>query len=646
MTCRNTSFILIAARANIDCRFLKKHFRKITHPRFDSMSLRIPCYLLAVLMLAACSKESPSPETFQSAARPAPEVTADTIYQNGRIYTVNDSQPWAEAVAIRDGRFIAAGSNAEVTRYAGPETTLVDLEGQFVMPGLIDTHTHPFVDGLKELGDLSFDFSDRTASLEEMQRQIAAYAEANPDREWIFGGMWPKGVFPGENAMRQDLDAILPDRPICLMDQGGHAYWCNTRALEISGVMDPDFDAPAFSIIERDENGVPSGTIRETALGHVKSFMPKPTLQMHLEAIGIVQQIFNAAGLTAHRTATGTEGGLKALSVAAEAGDLTMHWGVGLDVNYLESTYSFEERMQQIANRKQYVTEFVKTDYAKIFIDGDLNGFGILLLEPFSGTEEYGNLTIDPANASSWLQDFDKQGISVQFHAIGDGSIQVVIDAMEATAQANGGKLNTRHYPDHNGLPTVSQINRMAELNGLIGFAPYFGFTFPGIHESYDQFVGPERVKRLQPLRTALDAGAVIATGTDWASLPQIPFSIIEGMLHRRNPWVAEGESVVNDASQAISLEEAVRAYTLGGAYALLRENDLGSIEVGKYADFIVLDRNIFEIPIDDIDSTDVLQTVFNGKVVYVRGESVETDGLESGPDRVLEERELDITDH
>lgn len=584
--------------------------------------IRISLAAVIAVSIAACSPAN-QPNTESKEATPKDAV--DTIYTNGKIYTVNEAQPWAEAIAVKDGRFVAVGSRADVEAMAGDATKVIDLGGQFVMPGLIDTHTHPFVDGLKELGDLSFNFESAEATLEEMQRQISEYAEANPDREWIFGGMWPKGVFPGEDAMRVDLDAVVPDRPICLMDQGGHAYWCNTMALEVSGVMDPDFVAPPFSIIERDENGVPSGTVRESALGHVKSFMPRATPQMHIDAIKIVQSMFNAAGVTAHRTATGSEDGLKALQAAAADDLLTMHWGVGLDVNYLESTYSFEERVQQIANRKKYESEYVKADYAKVFIDGDLNGFGIRMLEPFEGTEdEYGNLSIDPSNAAKWLTDFDQQGISVQFHAIGDGSIQVVVDAMEAAAEANGGKLQTRHYPDHNGLPTEEQIARIVELNGLIGFAPYFGFTFPGIHESYLQFVGPERLDRLQPLRTALDAGAMIATGTDWAALPQIPFPIIEGMLHRRNPWLPEGESVFNNPDQAITLDEAIRAYTLGGAFALLREDELGSIEVGKYADFIALDRNLFEIPIDDIDSTVVLRTVFAGRTVYESGENAE----------------------
>ena len=552
----------------------------------------------------------------------APAVAApDTIYTNGRIYTVDESNAWAEAVAIKDGKFVAVGSAADVAALAGDSTEIVDLGGQFVMPGLIDTHTHPFVDGLKELGDLKFDFEETPASVEEMQKQILAYADANPDREWIYGGMWPKGIYPAESAPREDIDAVVADRPVCLMDQGGHAYWCNTLALETAGIMDPDFEEPEFSIIDRDENGVPTGTVRETALGHVKGFMPRPTDEMHLEAIDIVQGIFNAAGVTAHRTSTGSVDGLKALQIAAGDDKLTLHWGVALDVNYGESTYSFDERWEQIDARKQYESEFVKADYAKIFIDGDLNGYGILLQEPFAGTDdEFGHLSIDPENAKKWVTDLDQRGISVQFHAIGDGSIQVVIDALQAAADANGGKLNTRHYPDHNGLPSKAQLKQIKELNGLIGFAPYFAFTLPGVYESYMQFVGEERLERLQPLRWALDEGLIVGTGTDWASLPQIPFSLLEGMLHRRNPWVPEGEGPVNGADQAVSLDEAIRTYTIGGAHALLREDELGSIEVGKYADFIVLDRNLFEIPIDDIDSTEVLKTVHAGRVVFEHG--------------------------
>jgi predicted amidohydrolase YtcJ len=193
------------------------------------------------------------------------------------------------------------------------------------------------------------------------------------------------------------------------------------------------------------------------------------------------------------------------------------------------------------------------------------------------------------------------------------------VEALEAAAEANGGQLNTRHYPDHMGFISLDQINRLLRVNEIIGFAPYFSFTFPGIHESYLQYVGKERLWNMQPARTALNAGAILGTGTDWSSLPQDPWPLLEGMTNRKNPWDTNSES--NNPAESITLQEAIHVYTLGGAHALLKEDKIGSIETGKYADFVVLDRNLLEIPVDNIDSTEVLKTIFSGKVVFEQSE-------------------------
>ena len=563
------------------------------------MKTKLSVLLIALVTLFACSQQ--------------PKETADTIYTNGKIYTVNEAQPWAEAVAIKDGKFMKVGSIADVETLKGENTEVVDLEEKFVLPGFVDTHTHPFVDGNKAFGQLTL---DNPKSLKDIQDQVLAFSEANPDLEWISGGMWPKGLFEGENAMREWLDEVLPDRPINLMDQGGHSYWCNTKALELAGMMDSDFVAPKFSIIERDNNGVPSGTIRETALGYMKRVMPKPTPELYAKTIDYVQKTFLKAGVTAHRAATGTEEGLKALKIAAEKDGISLHWAISMDVNYLESVYTFEECMQQIENRGKYASEFVQVDFAKLFVDGDLNGYGIKMVEPFEGTkDEYGKNSIEPKELTRLVTKFDQDSISVQFHAIGDQSIEYVVEALEAAAKENGGKLKTRHYPDHLGFITKDQIDRMVKVNGLIGFAPYFSMTFPGIHESYLQFVGKERLWRMQPIKTALDAGAIVGTGTDWNSLPQDPWPLLEGMVSRKNPWDANSET--NNPDENITLEQALNVYTFGGAHALLMEKEIGSLEEGKYADFIVLDRNFFEIPIEDISETKVLKTIYSGKEVY-----------------------------
>ena len=566
------------------------------------MKTKLTVLVIALVTLFACNNQ--------------PKETADTIYINGKIYTVNEAQPWAEAVAIKDGKFIKVGSTNVVEAFVGENTTIVDLEGQFAMPGFIDTHTHAILASIEKLDWLQFD--PMPTSLEEIQRSLKAYAEENPDIEWIQAGNFPKGLFDKENPHRTWLDEVVSDRPVTILDQGGHSKWCNTKALEVAGMMDPDFEVPEFGIIERDEDGLPSGTIRETSLGHMGKFIPPITPELYGQSVNYSQELFNSSGITAHRSADGEIEHLKILKKMSDEGSLTMHWAMSLDINYYNSTYTFDERMDQVDNRKQYAAEFLAVDFVKIFVDGDLNGYGIKMLEPFEGTsDQYGKYNMDPEKVIQLTKKFDKEGISVMYHAIGDASIEIVAQALEAAAEQNGGKLNTRHYPDHTGFITQDQIERITKLNGLIGFAPYFAMTTPGIHDSYIQFVGKERLNRMQPLRSALDAGAIIGSGSDYPAFMPDPFPMIEGMTHRRNPLVGPNESEANNSSESISVEEAIHIFTLGGAHALLKEDEIGSIEEGKYADFIILSQNLIEIPIDNIDSTKVLKTIFNGTEVY-----------------------------
>ena len=378
------------------------------------MKIRTLVFAIMISLVGCSSNNQPTTETDN-----APVVdAADTVYTNGKIYTVNEAQPWAEAVAIKDGKIIAVGSNADVEALKGDGTKVNDLGGKFVMPGLVDTHTHPFSSAIEALDQLKL---DNPKSLEDIQQQVLAYAKAHPEKEWIMGSAWPKGLFKGENAMREWLDEVISDRPVALMDQGGHARWLNTKALEVTGIMDPNFKVPEYGIVERDEKGVPTGTIRETMLGYMATFVPVSSPELYAKALVYVQELFNKNGVTAHRAAQGDENGLRALDKAAKNGELSLHWVVSLDVNLGESRYPYEERMRQIDSRSQYASEYVSVDFAKIFVDADLNGFGIKMKEPFEGTtDQFGSMTIEPAELNRVVTMLDGKGISVQFHAIGD----------------------------------------------------------------------------------------------------------------------------------------------------------------------------------------------------------------------------------
>ena len=282
------------------------------------------------------------------------QQAADTVYTNGKIYTVNKAQPWAEAVAIKDSKFLIVGSTDDIAAAIGDSTEVMDLAGKFVMPGLVDTHVHPFDSAVSQLAELVFD--PVPISLDDIQQQVADYIQSHPDpADWRASNI-PKGIFPGENYMREDLDAVVSDRPFCILDQGGHAYWCNTFALEKTGIMDPDYQIAEYGVVERDEKGVPTGTVREMTVGEVNRMFYKVSEEINIEAAKFVMKLFNSKGVTALRTADGSQDHARALKTLADKGELTAHWALSYDVNYLASTYSHAENMEQIAERKQYAS--------------------------------------------------------------------------------------------------------------------------------------------------------------------------------------------------------------------------------------------------------------------------------------------------
>ena len=377
--------------------------------------------ILGSLFIFGCSRDKArEPEPTVNTEPPAPhvapvqKVAADRVYTNGRIYTVNKQQPWAEAVAVGDGRLLVVGSQADVAAVTGDETEVVDLAGRFVMPGLIDPHTHMFEDYHNQ--HFAFGIEDNS-SPEKILEAVAAYAEDNPGDGWIIGGNYPNGMFPEDSPHKELLDDVVGDRPTCIADQSAHAWWCNTRALEIAGIIG-DAELREGAIIHRNAQGEVGGTIHEHAIGHMRQFIP-PVPQDEWEAVarGFMGWL-NSMGFTSVQLAAGNESHLKAATKLESAGELTVRLAVALNYGYFDSPESIEEEYAFIQRAGEYKTEFVDPGYVKIFMDGVPTGRTGWLVEPYVDDESFfGSGYYTAEDLDSIYKDFNSKGIAVMAHA-------------------------------------------------------------------------------------------------------------------------------------------------------------------------------------------------------------------------------------
>ena len=555
------------------------------------------------------------------AGRQTAETTAthgaDVVYTNGRIYTVNEGQPWASAVAIKDGRFTVVGSEADVGAVTGKTTKVVDLEGRFVMPGVFDLHTHPFI--TPWYGSMNL-VLENPGDADAIVEQVRTYAQAHPDEAWVIGGQWLLGVFPQDSPTKELLDAIVPDRPVALLDQTGHAMWLNSRAMELAGI---DAATPTNQLIAIDKDpstGEPTGTVREQAIQKVERVIPQASPEQYAVAIASVFDQFASYGITSQQTAEGHRVPLEALKLLENEGRLKQRVFVSWDwMTTLNLAYSVDEIESQIANRAIYETDLVHPSYVKIFADGSPGSRTSLLLEPYEGETDFvGDTNMTTEEFAEAFIKADEMGVGVHVHALGDGTIRRVVDALEIMKRKRGDS-GVRHKVAHNMMITPEDLERLARMKDVnIDFSPPIWYPHAGAAATFVPEIGEARLQKMYPVKTALATGLHVGQGSDWltANPTPDPFIAIEGLVTRRNPFDPEVTGTVN-ASEAVSLEEAIATCTLEGAWVLGVEETLGSIEVGKFADLIVLDQNLFEIDATRISDTRVLQTVLGGQLVY-----------------------------
>jgi len=571
-------------------------------------------FTVLAFSLAGCSPaDQPSVESDDAASSTA----ADVVYTNGSIYTVNDSQPWAEALAIKDGQFIVVGSAEDVAAVTGDLTEIVDLQGQMVLPGLIEPHVHMMATSVDKANLYIDDPNDPDAMLE----QIAAFAEANPDVPFIRGLQWNLGVFPGNSPRKELLDVIDSDRPIYIYSQTGHEAWVNSKTIELIGLADREQDNQYIWDVD-EETGEPSGTIREYSMSLVEQALdPTPPERLAPELAKLIES-FNAQGFTSIK-----EAGAEVWTV--EAANMLDREGA-LNARLFPSWYHLghigamtrEESKAVAADWERYRTPMVYPRYVKMYADGASNSYSSLLLDDYADRPGFKGSISFPYE--TYLEDvsyFNDLGLGMIIHVYGDGTSQKVIELFREVRDRNGDNGVPFHF-SHSFMTTESQIQQLAEIPDVSMDFITLQYPHPAVKGNFQPTIGEARYQQWLKARTAAEAGIPFGFGSDWPSSIQPVvkgFYEMQGFVTRQNP--NDPDLGTLNAGQAISLEQAIHGYTLGGAHTLGFDwpEKIGSIEQGKFADFIVIDRNIFDIPIETLKDTEVDLTVVGGRVVYER---------------------------
>jgi predicted amidohydrolase YtcJ len=533
--------------------------------------------------------------------------SADLVLRNAKIYTLDDSRTWAEALAIKAGEIVFVGPDEGLEPFAGADTRVLDLEGRMVLPGFHDSHLHP-VSGGVELGQCNL---NGLSTREGLFSAIEECAARTPDQEWLVGGGWDLPLFPGANPSREDLDRLSPDQPAYLSSADGHSAWVNSRALDIAHIHSSTPD-PLNGRIERDpKTGEPSGTLRESAAGLVSKHLPPLELEDYLAGLKRALRMANELGITSLIEASAGERYLEVYGALARSHELTARVRVSLTVDDARD----ESQVKDLAAlRDRYRAQGIRADAAKIFADGVIESGTAALLEPYADFGHRGELNFSPEMLDRMVTALDAEQFQVHIHAIGDRAIRVSLDAFQKARKTNGPR-DARHHIAHLELFHPDDIPRFRSLGVVANFQPLWAYADTYITDLTEPQLGPERSRWLYPIKSLADSGAMLAAGSDWSVSSMDPLEAIQTAITRRDINASEGPAWIPE--ECADLDTMLAAYTRGGAYLQHEEALTGSLEVGKRADLVVLEKNLFDIRPVEIHRVKVLLTLLDGKEVF-----------------------------
>lgn len=557
----------------------------------------------------------------------APSTDPVLILRAGTIHTMDEAGTVVEAMVVRGREIVYVGDDEGTERYEGPHATVVELEGKVVLPGFHDAHTHLVMSGTDRL---NVDLLSAT-TLDELLETVETWADQHPEVWWVQGGGWSMATFEGILHASQ-LDVVVPDRPVLLYSVDGHTALVNGLALALAGITRDTLDPPDGRI-ERDEAGEPTGVLQEGAMTLVSRLIPPPPPAQVDEGLADALLEANGLGITTIVDASVEDWMMEGYARAEAAGALTLRVHAAAQVQPDEAG----ARPRLEALRERFSSERLKLGSAKLFIDGIIESKTAYMLEPYTDGTNGTPIWTDEELRRRAIE-LDAAGLQLHAHVIGDAATRQFLDALEVVIATNG-RRDRRPLLAHLEVVDPEDFPRFAELGALADFQLAWAYPDAYIRDLTWPVIGPERSELLYPVGGLHAAGATIVAGSDWYVSTMNPFEQIEVAVTRQDPW--EDGGPVLTPQHRIDAMTALRAFTSAGAEASFSEALVGTLEVGKRADFVVVDRDPLAISPYELSEVRVEETWIDGRQVFDRADAARAARVEQLHDATRRRRGL-----
>jgi len=581
-------------------------------------------FFFAALLIALTTSCEPKTNSSNEEIKDSVIENADLIIENAKIFTSNKQQPWAEALAVKNGKFIYVGDASGIASYQSAVT--IDLKGQLLIPGMVDGHSHPGYVNVENFGTVEGD----TAA--ELLASVKKYADEHPDDEWLRLCCWPTDMFVEGNQgpKKEGLDAVLPDRLVWFESATAHDFWLNSKALEKLGVNKNTPDPrPGLAMYARDENGEPSGWVKEGAgVQHfAKQFAltDESLIQLHRESVAETIQILSRHGVTSIFDAGNKGFGDIAYSVVSQLekeGKLPLRYYGTYQIFTPERVKTAISEIRRY--RSEYGGQLLQFNSVKLFMDGISANQSASYLDPYEGSTAYvGATMLSVEELRDLLLELNEEKLDLLVHTIGDLAVRTVLDAVEAAQAIAKDDFYPRVTMAHLALIDPLDLPRIKKLGVISNFTPWWFGVDP--NDVVEELLGEERYSKMYPAKTVFDSGARVTFSSDewWGGdmlatyiSPYLGMQVGHTRQFPKDWWETEDDGVRSPISERLSLEQLLEGYTQNGAYQLRLEDKLGSIEKGKLADFVILNKNLFEVDPYEISKLKPSAVVMEGKVI------------------------------